>query len=49
MNLQIMSLYGADELLKIKTEKVSLIDCSKMDYLYKQGYYYGKNRAKMNF
>lgn len=39
-------LNGADELLKIKTDPVSLIDCSKLDYLYEKGYYYGIKRLE---
>lgn len=31
-------LAGADELIKIKTEHMSLLDFSKIDYLYKIGY-----------
>ena len=31
-------LEGADYLLKIHTEDVSLLDTSKMDYLYQRGY-----------
>lgn len=31
-------LYGADYLLKIKTKEVSLLDTSKIDYLYNEGY-----------
>lgn len=38
MNFQIMNLFGADELIKIKTEHISLLDSSKIDYLYELGY-----------
>lgn len=33
-----MNLLGADELIKIKTNHISLLDSSKIDYLYNLGY-----------
>jgi len=36
-------LLGADELIKIKTSHISLLDSSKIDYLYELGYKEGKN------
>lgn len=37
-------LEGADYLLKIHTEDVSLLDASKMEYLYKRGYEEAKGK-----
>lgn len=39
-------LIGADKLIKIKTEHMSLLDSSKIDYLYELGY---KKAKKTNF
>ena len=39
-------LMGADELLKIKTNHMSLLDSSKIDYLYKLGYKEAKRHIK---
>ncbi len=36
-------LAGTDELIKIKTEHMSLLDFSKIDYLYDVGYETAKN------
>lgn len=44
MNYQIMSLSGADELIKIKTKHMSLLDTSKIEYLYELGYKTAKKR-----
>lgn len=35
-------LNGSDYILKIKTEKISLLDINKIDEMYKKGYMYGK-------
>lgn len=39
-------LQGADALLKIKTEDISLLDTSKIEYLYKKGYETAKKKIK---
>lgn len=39
-------LAGADELIKIKSEHISLLDSSKIDYLYKLGYKKAKEFIK---
>ena len=39
-------LEGADYLLKIHTEDVSLLDASKMEYLYKRGYEEAKRQIR---
>ena len=36
-------LEGADYVLKICTDEISLLDASKIDYLYEQGYYQTKS------
>lgn len=46
MSFQIMSLLGADELIKIKTKHVSLLDSSKIEYLYNLGYEKAKKWLK---
>lgn len=38
MNFRTMNLHGADRLIKIKSEHMSLLDASKIDYLYELGY-----------
>lgn len=35
-------LVGADEIIRIRTNHISLLDSSKIDYLYKIGYKEGK-------
>ena len=37
---------GADYLLNLNTKSVSLLDCSKIDYLYELGYKQGKEYIK---
>lgn len=39
-------LIGADELIKIKTKKISLLDTNKIDYLYNLGYEKAKKHLK---
>jgi len=47
--LSIYELDGVDYLLKIKTEKISLLDSSKIDFLYNLGYQETKKYLKNNF
>ena len=42
-------LYGTDELIKIKTSHISLLDSTKIDYLYNLGYKEGKKRLSKIF
>lgn len=46
--LSTYELQGADFLIKIHTENISLLDCSKIDYLYKVGYDKTKQMLKDN-
>lgn len=39
-------LFGADYTINVKTEKISLLDTSKIDYLYNLGYITAKNKIK---
>ena len=41
-------LAGADELLKIKTKNIELLDINKIDYLYELGYKVAKEKIKNN-
>ena len=46
--LSTYELQGADFLIKIHTDNMSLLDCSKLDYLYKVGYDKTKQLIKSN-
>ena len=41
-----MNYGGVDYVLKIKSERVSLLDMSQIDNLYQLGYYQAKNYIK---
>lgn len=47
MNYLTMNLHGADKLIKIKTEHMSLLDSSKIDYLYNIGYEEAKKQISI--
>lgn len=46
MNFQITNLLGADELIRIKSDHISLLDGRQIDYLYNLGYEKAKKFIK---